>query len=42
MEFVDMALHYFQGLYLITPFSYFDMTAELTRYVKEKATLRGS
>ncbi|PKN70673.1 MAG: bifunctional homocysteine S-methyltransferase/methylenetetrahydrofolate reductase [Deltaproteobacteria bacterium HGW-Deltaproteobacteria-12] len=35
-ELVDAARKYFQGFYLMTPFAYHDMTAELTRYVKNK------
>lgn len=35
-ELLDVALKYFNGIYLITPFSYYEMTAELTRYVHEK------
>ncbi|NPV26091.1 MAG: bifunctional homocysteine S-methyltransferase/methylenetetrahydrofolate reductase [Firmicutes bacterium] len=35
-ELLDLAMRYFRGIYLITPFSYHDMTAELTRYVREK------
>ncbi len=35
-ELVDAARKYFQGFYLMTPFAYHDMTAELTKYVKNK------
>ncbi|PKN77111.1 MAG: bifunctional homocysteine S-methyltransferase/methylenetetrahydrofolate reductase, partial [Deltaproteobacteria bacterium HGW-Deltaproteobacteria-10] len=35
-ELVDVARVYFPGLYLMTPFAYYDMTAELTRYAKSK------
>jgi homocysteine S-methyltransferase len=35
-ELVDAARKYFQGFYLMTPFAYHDMTAGLTRYVKNK------
>jgi homocysteine S-methyltransferase len=35
-ELLDVALQYFNGIYLITPFSYYEMTAELTRYIREK------
>jgi hypothetical protein len=28
--------HYFKGIYLITQFMRYEMTAELTRYVKNK------
>lgn len=30
---LDQALKYFNGIYLITPFNYYEMTAELTEYV---------
>ncbi len=36
-ELVDEALKHFRGIYLMTPFSYYDMTATLARYVR-KAT----
>jgi 5,10-methylenetetrahydrofolate reductase len=36
MELVDTVCHYFKGIYLITPFMRYEMTAELTRYVKNK------
>lgn len=32
-ELIDIARPYFNGIYLMTPFNYYDMTAELTRYV---------
>lgn len=35
-ELVDVARECFQGIYLMTPFAYYDMTAELTRYVNNK------
>ncbi|SFP40694.1 bifunctional homocysteine S-methyltransferase/methylenetetrahydrofolate reductase [Salibacterium halotolerans] len=35
-ELIDEALRYFNGVYLITPFLRFDMTAELTDYVRKK------
>ena len=35
-ELLDVAMQYFNGIYLITPFSYYEMTAELTRYIREK------
>jgi methionine synthase I (cobalamin-dependent)/5,10-methylenetetrahydrofolate reductase len=38
-ELVDIAMEYFNGIYLITPFFYYEMTAELTRYVREKSTV---
>jgi methionine synthase / methylenetetrahydrofolate reductase(NADPH) len=34
-ELVDEAVKQFRGIYLITPFNYFDMTVELTSYVHE-------
>lgn len=36
MELVDTVHRYFKGIYLITPFMRYEMTAELTRYVKSK------
>ncbi len=36
-ELIDVALPYFRGIYLITPFNYYRMTVELTRYVHEQA-----
>ncbi|WP_018922211.1 bifunctional homocysteine S-methyltransferase/methylenetetrahydrofolate reductase [Salsuginibacillus kocurii] len=35
-QLVDAALEYFNGIYLITPFLRYEMTAELTRYIKSK------
>lgn len=35
-ELVDVARKCFRGIYLMTPFAYHDMTAELTRYIKNK------
>ncbi len=35
-ELVDEALKHFRGIYLMTPFSYYDMTATLARYVKQQ------
>ncbi|MFB5661645.1 bifunctional homocysteine S-methyltransferase/methylenetetrahydrofolate reductase [Alteribacillus sp. HJP-4] len=32
---IDNALEYFNGIYLITPFLRYDITAELTSYIKE-------
>ena len=34
-ELLDEAVKLFNGIYLITPFNYFDMTVELTQYVRE-------
>jgi homocysteine S-methyltransferase len=39
-ELIDEAIQYFNGIYLITPFNYYDMTAELTKYIQCKATKR--
>lgn len=36
-ELVDCAMDCFRGIYLMTPFSFYEMTAELTSYVKQKA-----
>jgi 5,10-methylenetetrahydrofolate reductase len=36
MELVDTVYRYFKGIYLITPFMRYEMTAQLTRYVKNK------
>lgn len=35
-ELIDQALKYFHGIYLITPFLRYDITAELTAYVRKK------
>ncbi|TCP69383.1 bifunctional homocysteine S-methyltransferase/methylenetetrahydrofolate reductase [Baia soyae] len=37
-DLLDTAMTYFPGIYLITPFSYWPMTVELTRYIREKDT----
>ncbi len=34
-ELLDEALRYFSGIYLITPFHYWEMTAELTRFIRK-------
>ncbi|HJV45250.1 MAG TPA: bifunctional homocysteine S-methyltransferase/methylenetetrahydrofolate reductase [Bacillota bacterium] len=34
MELIETAKRYFQGIYLITPFMRYEMTAELTRFVR--------
>ena len=34
-ELLDVAVRYFRGIYLITPFLAYEMTVELTRYVHE-------
>jgi len=36
-ELIDVAMKYFKGIYLITPFNYYEMCVELTQYVHEKA-----
>ncbi|MBO8163228.1 MAG: bifunctional homocysteine S-methyltransferase/methylenetetrahydrofolate reductase [Brevibacillus sp.] len=36
-ELLDVAMKHFNGIYLITPFNYYQMTAELTEYVLQKA-----
>lgn len=36
-ELLDVAMTYFKGIYLITPFLFYEMTVELTKYVREKA-----
>nr|NNM89484.1 bifunctional homocysteine S-methyltransferase/methylenetetrahydrofolate reductase [Bacilli bacterium] len=38
-ELIDVAVDYFHGIYLITPMLRYEMTVELTRYVKEKVAL---
>ena len=35
-ELLDTALEYFKGIYLITPFMFYDMTVKLTDYVWRK------
>lgn len=35
-ELLDEAMAYFKGIYLITPFMFYEMTEELTKYVWEK------
>ena len=34
-ELVDAAMDKFKGIYLITPFLRYEMTAELTRYIRQ-------
>lgn len=36
-ELLDLTMAYFKGIYLITPFLFYEMTVELTKYVREKA-----
>lgn len=38
-ELLDRAIKHFNGIYLITPFNYYEMTAELTEYVRKKSRL---
>ncbi|MGD8191664.1 bifunctional homocysteine S-methyltransferase/methylenetetrahydrofolate reductase [Brevibacillus ginsengisoli] len=38
-ELLDVAVKYFKGLYLITPFHYHQMTVELTKYVRERSVV---
>ncbi|WP_248926455.1 bifunctional homocysteine S-methyltransferase/methylenetetrahydrofolate reductase [Paenibacillus hamazuiensis] len=39
-ELLDVAMNYFNGIYLMTPFLAYDMTVQLTSYVWEKAKRR--
>jgi len=39
-ELLDTALEHFNGIYLITPFMFYDMTVKLTNYVWEKTGRR--
>jgi homocysteine S-methyltransferase len=41
-ELLDAALEFFNGIYLMTPFMFYDMTAKLTGYVRAKAGLKTS
>ncbi|TCP20287.1 homocysteine S-methyltransferase [Scopulibacillus darangshiensis] len=36
-ELIDTAMEHFNGIYLITPFTRYDMTVQLTHYIREKA-----
>ncbi|MBB6671159.1 bifunctional homocysteine S-methyltransferase/methylenetetrahydrofolate reductase [Cohnella nanjingensis] len=38
-ELLDSAMAHFNGIYLMTPFLFYDMTAELTRYVKAQSKI---
>ncbi|MBN6186839.1 bifunctional homocysteine S-methyltransferase/methylenetetrahydrofolate reductase [Aneurinibacillus sp. BA2021] len=38
-ELVDAAMEYFNGIYLITPFFYYEMTAELTRHIHQNSSV---
>jgi homocysteine S-methyltransferase len=37
-ELIDETLRYFNGIYLITPFLRYEITAELTKYVQEQTS----
>lgn len=39
-ELLDVAMSYFKGIYLITPFNYYQMTVELTQYVRKQSLLQ--
>lgn len=39
-ELLDVAMEHFQGIYLITPFMAYEMTVELTGYVRDRAASR--
>jgi methionine synthase I (cobalamin-dependent)/5,10-methylenetetrahydrofolate reductase len=38
-ELLDVAVQYFNGIYLITPFTYYPMSIELIQYVRQQAGL---
>ncbi|MGG1660287.1 bifunctional homocysteine S-methyltransferase/methylenetetrahydrofolate reductase [Brevibacillus sp. NRS-1366] len=38
-ELLDTAVRYFNGIYLITPFNYYAMAAELVQYVRQQSSL---
>ncbi|WP_289139264.1 bifunctional homocysteine S-methyltransferase/methylenetetrahydrofolate reductase [uncultured Brevibacillus sp.] len=38
-ELLDTAIRYFNGIYLITPFNYHEMAAELIQYVRQQSAL---
>jgi len=38
-ELLDTAVQYFNGIYLITPFNYYEMAAELIQYVRQQSAL---
>ena len=38
-ELVDTAIRYFRGIYLITPFNYYAMAAELIQYTRQQSEL---
>lgn len=39
-ELLDVAMQYFKGIYLITPFNYYQMTVELAQYVRKQSLLQ--
>ncbi|HLR65349.1 MAG TPA: bifunctional homocysteine S-methyltransferase/methylenetetrahydrofolate reductase [Pseudogracilibacillus sp.] len=39
-ELIDVAIEHFNGVYLITPFMRYDITAELTKYIREKTNTK--
>jgi len=38
-ELLDVAITYFNGIYLITPFNYYQMSVELIQYVRQQSQL---
>jgi len=41
-ELIDTAIRYFNGIYLMTPMSFYEMTVQLTDYVWQKTERRDS
>jgi len=41
-ELLDTAMQHFNGIYLMTPFMFYEMTVALTNYVREKSMHRAS
>lgn len=41
-ELLDTAMKHFNGIYLMTPFLHYEMTVELTRYVKERSGIHAN
>ncbi|TPG73115.1 bifunctional homocysteine S-methyltransferase/methylenetetrahydrofolate reductase [Brevibacillus laterosporus] len=39
-ELIDVTLQYFNGIYLITPFNYYQMTVELTQYIRQQEQVK--
>jgi homocysteine S-methyltransferase len=35
-ELLDVAIQHFKGIYLITPFMFYEMNVVLTKYIEEK------